>query len=187
MSTHTERAGILAALIDRVIRLLDAIPYALVALFARIVVAHAFFASGQTKVEGPVIGGEVAGLDLTVIIPTHIRDSAFTLFAEEYKVPVLPSGLSTYLATFAEHLLPVLLFLGLASRFSALGLIGMTTVIQIFVYRDAWWTVHAYWLGLLLVIVAQGPGALSLDHLIARSWRSRNCGVEGFRSRPAAI
>lgn len=173
MQTRTDRTGGLAGLIGRIVGLLDTIPYALVALFARIVVGHAFFSSGQTKVEGPVIGGEVGGLDLSVTVPTQIRDSAFTLFAEEYKVPILPSGLATYLATFAEHLLPVLLILGLASRFSALGLIGMTMVIQIFVYPDAWWTVHAYWLGLLLVIVTQGPGALSLDHLIDRFRRSR--------------
>ena len=172
MQTETGRPGGLAALIERVVRLLDAIPYALVALFARIVVAHAFFASGQTK--GPVLGGEVLGLDLSVIVPTGIRDAAFTLFAEEYRVPFLPTHLATYMAAIGEHILPVLLFFGLASRFSALGLIGMTMVIQIFVYPDAWWSVHAYWLGLLILIVAQGPGAISLDHLVSRFWGSRD-------------
>lgn len=174
MQTETGRPGGIAGLIERAVRLLDSIPYALVALFARIVVAHAFFASGQTKVEGPVIGGEVLGMDLSVIVPTHIRDAAFTLFAEEYKVPLLPTHLATYMAAIGEHILPVLLVFGLASRFSALGLIAMTMVIQIFVYPDAWWTVHAYWLGLLILIVAQGPGALSLDHLVSRFWPSRS-------------
>lgn len=170
MRTETTPFG-LPALIDHIVRWLDAIPYALVALFARIIVAHAFFASGQTKVEGPVIGGELFGMDLSVIVPSGIREAAFTLFAEEYKVPLLPTHLATWMAAIGEHVLPIMLFVGLASRFSALGLIAMTLVIQFFVYPDAWWTVHAYWLALLLLIVAQGPGAISLDRLVARSSR----------------
>ncbi len=63
-----------------------------------------------------------------------------------------------------EHVLPVLLILGVFSRFSALGLLIMTAVIQVFVFPDAWVT-HGLWAAALLVTVAQGPGRLSLDHL----------------------
>ena len=65
-----------------------------------------------------------------------------------------------------EHLLPVLLVLGLFSRFAALGLAGMTLFIQLFVFPDAWWSVHSLWLGLLLTIVVRGGGAWSLDRWV---------------------
>jgi putative oxidoreductase len=148
--------------------LFDAIPYSLVALFVRLVAAHPFFVSGQTKVEGPQIGATIFGQELSYTLPTSIRDATFTLFAEEYKVPLLSPQIAAYLATATETLLPILLVLGLLTRVSALGLLAMTLVIQIFVYPDAWWTVHAYWAALLLVLIARGPGALSLDALFSR-------------------
>lgn len=137
------------------IRLLEAgrslaerIPYSLIALIARIAVANVFWRSGQTKVEG-----------------FHIREATFFLFRDEYKVPLLPPDLEAYLATAAEHVFPVLLVIGLASRLSAVGLFGMTMVIQLFVFPDGW-PEHILWIGLLLLIIARGPGALSLDHLL---------------------
>ena len=178
MTMQSTATNMIASTVAPLIRMLDCIPYAIVALLARLVVAHAFFASGQTKVNGPKIGGELFGIDFSVIVPTSIRDQTFTLFAEDYKVPLLPTDLAAYLATFAEHTLPILLVIGLATRFSALGLIGMTLVIQIFVYPDAWWTVHAYWLALLLLIVARGPGLFSLDHLLRRRWRDSSRGAQ---------
>jgi putative oxidoreductase len=87
------------------------------------------------------------------------------LFREEYKVPLLPPEVSAYLATTAEHVFPILLVLGFASRLSALGLLGMTTVIELFVYPGAW-PEHALWATILLWIIARGPGVVSLDHLI---------------------
>ena len=130
-------------------RLAERIPYSLVALVARLAVASVFWRSGQTKVEGFL----------------QIKDNTFFLFREEYKVPLLHPDLAAYAATIAEHVLPVLLVVGLASRLSALGLMAMTLVIQLFVYPDGW-PEHILWFALLLLIVARGPGALSLDHLI---------------------
>lgn len=130
-------------------RLAERIPYSLVALVARLAVASVFWRSGQTKVEGFF----------------HIKDNTFFLFREEYKVPLLPPDLAAYLATVAEHVLPVLLVAGFASRLSALGLMVMTLVIQIFVYPGGW-PEHLLWFALLMLIVARGPGALSLDYLI---------------------
>jgi len=86
------------------------------------------------------------------------------LFREEYQVPLLPPDLAAYTATFVEHLFPVLLVVGFASRLSALGLLAMTLVIQLFVYPSGW-PQHILWIGLLLLIIARGPGAISLDHL----------------------
>ncbi len=130
-------------------RLAERIPYSIVALIARLAVASVFWRSGQTKVEGFFV----------------IKDNTFFLFREEYKVPLLHPDHAAYMATVAEHVLPVLLVVGLATRLSALGLMVMTLVIQIFVYPDGW-PEHVLWFALLLLIVACGPGALSLDHLI---------------------
>jgi putative oxidoreductase len=129
-------------------RLAERIPYSLVALVARLAVASVFWRSGRTKVEGFL----------------QIKDNTFFLFREEYKVPLLPDH-AAYLATIAEHVFPVLLVVGLASRLSALALMAMTLVIQVFVYPDGW-PEHILWFALLLLIAARGPGALSLDHLI---------------------
>jgi len=130
-------------------RLAERIPYSFVALVARFAVASVFWRSGQTKVEGLF----------------QIKDNTFFLFREEYKVPLLPSDLASYLSTVAEHVFPVLLIVGLASRLSALGLLLMTLVIQLFVYPDGW-PEHILWFALLLLILARGPGAISLDHLV---------------------
>jgi putative oxidoreductase len=121
----------------------------LLALCARIALGAIFFLSGRTKVEG----------FLTV------SEGAYTLFREEYKVPLLPPELAAHLATYAEHLLPMLLVLGLFTRLSALGLLGMTAVIQLFVYPDAWPT-HLSWAMLALYLAGRGAGAASLDNLL---------------------
>ena len=122
------------------------VSHGLLALAARLAVGAIFFLSGRTKVEG----------FLTV------SDSAYTLFREDYKVPLLPPEFAAHMATYAEHLFPVLLVLGLCTRLSALALLGMTAVIQIFVYPDAWPT-HLSWAALMLYLVGRGAGPLSLD------------------------
>ncbi len=120
-------------------------------LFARIAIAHVFWASGRTKVEG-----------------LHLREGVVDLFRDEYALPLIPPEVAAPLAAVAEHVFPVLLVLGLFSRLSALGLAVMTLVIQLFVYPDAWWTHHALWLAILLVIATVGPGQVSLDALLRR-------------------
>lgn len=125
------------------------LPPALPLLLARIGVAGVFFLSGRTKVEGLLT----------------IKDSTYFLFSEEYQVPFIPSDVAAHLATYAEHLLPVLLVLGLMTRLSALGLLGMTAVIQIFVYPGAWPT-HLTWAALLITLVTFGPGGWSLDRFL---------------------
>ncbi|MGH6736173.1 MAG: DoxX family protein [Methyloceanibacter sp.] len=129
-------------------RLAERIPYSLVALVARFAAASVFWRSGQTKIDG-----------------LQIKDNTFFLFREEYKVPILPPDLAAYLTTYAEHILSVCLIVGFASRLSALGLILMTLVIQVFVYPEGW-PDHILWFAALFLILARGPGAISLDHLI---------------------
>ncbi len=145
------------------------IPWWPVALALRLVIAHPFFVSGQTKVDGPHYGGVWQGIDFTFKLPTGLRDGIVDLFASEYKLPLLPPALAAYLSAFMEHALPALIVLGLATRLSALGLLVMTMVIQIFVYPDAWWTVHSYWAVILAALIAKGAGAVSLDRLLGRA------------------
>ena len=150
---------------------LAAIPYALVGLFVRVVVAYPFLMSGQGKVEGdnilpePVtkLGRDLLGLDLSYKLPQAIAQKTFDAFANDYKLPVLPSNAAAYIATFAEIVFPVLILLGLATRLSALALFIMVLVIQFLVFPGHWWSEHAYWLALLLVLMSKGAGAISLD------------------------
>lgn len=93
--------------------------------------------------------------------------TAVELFREEYRLPLLPPELAAYLAVSVELTAPVLLVLGLATRPMALILLGMITVIQLFVYPQAWPT-HIQWAAMLLVLLARGAGALSVDWLIRR-------------------
>ena len=128
--------------------LLARIPDPLLLLAARVFPAAIFWQSGRTKVDG-----------------FALNDSVVFLFEEEYKLPLLPPELAATLAAIGEHVFPILLVLGLATRLSALALIGMTATIQIFVYPDAWPT-HGVWAVALLLVAMKGPGAWSLDRAI---------------------
>jgi putative oxidoreductase len=128
--------------------LAELVPYGFVALVSRFAIASVFWRSGQTKVQG-----------------FHIREETFDLFREEYKVPLLPPDVAAYMSTPAEHVFPVLLVVGLASRLSATGLLFMTMVIQLFVYPSGW-PDHILWIAILLTIITRGPGAISLDQVL---------------------
>jgi putative oxidoreductase len=130
-------------------RLTGLVSHGLLALAARVAVAAIFFLSGRTKVDG----------FLTV------NDTAYTLFREDYKVPLLPPEVAAHMATYAEHLFPILLVMGLFTRLSALALLGMTAVIQIFVYPSAWPT-HLSWAALMLYLAGRGAGPVSLDRAL---------------------
>jgi putative oxidoreductase len=134
---------------------LDRFPGALLALVFRVGVAAVFWKSGLTK---------LPNWDATVF-----------LFAEEYKVPLLPPEVAAYMAVILELSCPVLLVLGLLTRPAAAALLGMTLVIQIFVYPLAW-SEHLLWAALLLFLLTRGAGVLSLDH-----WLGRLLGGQGIQ------
>lgn len=121
----------------------------LLALVARVGIGAVFYYAARTKVEGVL----------------SVTDSAVALFADEYKLPLLPPEFAAHLAAYSEHLFSVLLVLGLFTRFSAAALLGMTAVIQIFVYPLAWPT-HLSWAAILLLLVGRGGGAWSLDRAL---------------------
>lgn len=115
-------------------------------LCARVSTAAIFYLSGRTKVTGLL----------------SVSDSAIALFEDEYRLPWISPDLAAHLAAYAEHLFPMLLVLGLATRLSAAALLAMTAVIQLFVYPAAWPT-HLSWATLLLYLVGRGGGTWSLD------------------------
>ena len=130
-------------------RLTRALPDDALLLVDRVAVAAIFFLSGRTKVEGLFT----------------IKPSTYELFRTEYALPLMPPELAAHMATTAEHVFPLLLVLGLCTRGAALALLGMTAVIEVFVYPDAWPT-HLSWAALLLPLVAKGGGRWSLDRVI---------------------
>ncbi|TMH36037.1 MAG: DoxX family protein [Betaproteobacteria bacterium] len=136
-----------AVLIARVLRWLDAVPYSLLAVPLRLAVATVFWNSAMTKLAN--------------------WDTAVALFVDEYKVPLIAPEILAYVTVSIELTTPVLLVLGLLTRPTAAILLGMTAVIEIFVYPLAWPT-HIQWAAMLLILLCRGPGRLSMDHLL---WR----------------
>ena len=137
----------LARLSHGVIGLLEAVPVALPALLLRLGQALAFWRSGNVKIAS--------------------WSSTLQLFANEYRVPLLPPEVAAYVATTVELTTPILLLLGLATRLGAAAMLGMTLVIQIFVYPESY-PDHLLWAGPLLYLLIRGPGAVSIDHVIRR-------------------
>ena len=135
------------SLAGHAMRWLDRIPYALLAIPLRLAVATVFWNSAQSHLAN--------------------WDSTLYLFETDYALPFLPPGPAAYLAVTIEVVTPILLVLGLLTRAATLVLLGMTTVIEVFVYPEAWPT-HIQWAAMLFVLLARGPGKLSLDWLIRR-------------------
>lgn len=143
---------------DRMVAWLTSrLPEGLMLLFVRVTLAGIFWRSGQTKIE--------EGSWFT------ISENAYYLFQEEYKGVPLPPNLAAVMATVSEHLFPIMLVLGLFTRLSAAALLGMTMVIQVFVYPDAWWPAHSLWTALALVLIVRGGGFLSLDAALVKRTR----------------
>ncbi|MCG5071930.1 DoxX family protein [Paraburkholderia sp. RG36] len=138
--------------------MLERVPYWLLAIPLRLAVATVFWNSAMTKLAN--------------------WDAALQLFREEYRLPLLPPDVAAHLAVSIELSMPVLLLLGLGVRPAALVLLGMTSVIEIFVYPQAWPT-HIQWAAMLLVLLCRGAGAVSLDHLIRQRWSKAPASGQG--------
>jgi len=149
--------------INDAIKRFNRIPESMIAALGRFSIAAVFWKSGQTKVEGFAL--DIIDGNFQFGWP-HLSDSALTLFREDYSLPFISPELTAPLATVAEHLFPILLVIGFATRFSAAALLMMTLVIQVFVYPDAYPT-HGTWATVLLYLMARGGGVLSIDHWIA--------------------
>jgi len=140
-------------IVSRVLSWLDRVPYTLLALPLRFAVATVFWRSGLAK------------------LPNW--DTTISLFTDEYQVPLLPPALAAYMALTIELITPILLVLGLFTRFAALILLGMTAVIEVFVYPQAWPT-HIQWAAMLFVLLCRGAGTFSLDYLLGHYFKKTN-------------
>jgi len=145
--TTTWAASTPAQMLVQVLAWLEAIPYWVLAIPLRLGVAWIFWNSAQVKLLN--------------------WETTLTLFRDDYQIPLLPPELAADMALAIELTCPVLLVLGLLTRPAVLVLLGMTAVIQIFVYPEAWPT-HLQWVAMMLVLLSRGAGKLSLDHLL---WR----------------
>lgn len=162
------QSSIIAGVVAKLVALCGVVPYALVALGLRIIIARVFFLSGQVKIVGPVISIPLFFDDarFPVTLPADLKDSTFELFAKEYSALPMPPPVAAYLFTYAEFILPICLVLGFATRLSALALLVMTALIQVYVAPEALWTAHIYLFAILMVLMSVGPGAISIDALI---------------------
>ncbi|WP_022949904.1 DoxX family protein [Methylohalobius crimeensis] len=158
--------------IEKSIQYLARIPEALIAFVGRFSIAAVFWKSGQTKIEGFAL--DIFDGTFQLGWP-HLSDTAVYLFREEYQLPFISPELAAPFAAFAEHLFPILLLFGLATRFSALALLVMTLVIQLFVYPGAYPT-HGTWAAILLYLMARGGGLFSIDHWLAREAKAKKIG-----------
>ncbi len=171
MSARAERRArrsrsIIGTVVDSFVSACSFIPYALVALALRLVMARLFFLDGQTRVDGPRVPLNLHDFDLSVVLPLHVKAETVTAFFSQYAALPLPAVLAAYLLSYAEFILPICLVLGFGTRFAALGLLIMTALIQIYVMPQALWSVHVYWASILMVLLALGAGQISLDHII---------------------
>jgi putative oxidoreductase len=137
----------LSAIIKSAFSWLDRVPYSLLAIPLRLAVATVFWNSAMAH---------LANWQTTI-----------ELFETDYRLPFLPPHLAAYMAVSIEVSTPILLVVGLLTRATALALLGMTTVIEVFVYPQAWST-HIQWAAMLLVLLCRGAGTLSVDRAIER-------------------
>jgi len=152
--------------VDGFIAMCSFIPYAVVALALRLLMAWQFFLDGQTLISGPRYSLSIYGFDFSVVLPMQVRAETISTFIAQYGALPLPPLFAAYIVSYAEFILPVMLLIGFGTRFAALGLLLMTAAIDFYVTPPSLWSEHMYWGAVLLVLLTRGPGALSLDYLI---------------------
>jgi putative oxidoreductase len=158
--------SIVSRAVDSFVSACSFIPYALVALVLRLMMARLLFVDGQVRVEGPRVPLHVQDFDLSVVLPLHVKSETVTAFFTQYAALPLPAVVAAYLVSYAEFILPICLMLGLGTRFNAFALLLATAMLQIYVMPQALWSVHVYWASILLVLLSLGAGPISVDHVI---------------------
>ncbi|HVZ51070.1 MAG TPA: DoxX family protein [Pseudolabrys sp.] len=160
------RRSLIGALVAGFVAACSFIPYSLVALALRLVMARLLFLDGQARIDGPSVPVNFHDFSFSFVLPQQIRAETLTGLLNQGTPLPLPPTLAAYLVCYGEFVLPILLVVGLATRFSALALMVATVLIQVYVMPEALWTAHVYWAAIALVLLSQGPGKISLDHVI---------------------
>ncbi|HZQ11865.1 MAG TPA: DoxX family protein [Pseudolabrys sp.] len=158
--------SITGLLVDGFVALCSFLPYTLIALALRLLMAREFFLDGQTLISGPRLAQSLYGFNFSAVLPMQVRAETFSTFLTQYAALPVPPVLAAYVVSYAEFVLPILLVFGFATRLSALALLVMIGLIDFYVMPQALWTEHIYWGAILLILVSRGPGALSIDHFI---------------------
>ena len=161
-----ESGSLIVTIIERTLLLCAIVPYALVALALRLVLARAFFLAGQDKIDGPVVPLVLRHADLSFMLPAQIKDQVVQAFATHFTGATVPPAVTAGVFACAELVLPIFLVLGFATRYAAAALLALTVLTQIYIAPAAFFTLHIYLLSLLLVLMTCGPGEVSVDRLI---------------------
>jgi uncharacterized membrane protein YphA (DoxX/SURF4 family) len=166
--------------VDGFIAACSCVPYALVALALRLVMARIFFLDGQSRIDGPVFSFHLPtqlpflsnlpfrlpALDFSMVLPLQVKADTFADFLTQYPPIPLPPAIAAYAVSYAEFVLPICLVLGFATRFASLGLLLITGLIAVFIVPQTFWGEHIYWASILMVLISLGGGALSFDNII---------------------
>jgi putative oxidoreductase len=158
--------SIIALIVATMVALCAVVPYAIVAVGLRLVMARVFFLEGQAKIEGPRLPINLGELQFIIVLPAQIKDVTFQTFEMQYAALPLSPTITAYLFTYAEFVLPICLILGFATRISAVLLLIMTVIMQVYVAPTAFWSLYVYWIAILMVLASVGPGAISIDAVI---------------------
>lgn len=158
--------SVVRMMVDSFVAACQFIPYAVLALALRVMMAKVFFFDGQGLIEGPRYSLDIQGFNFSVLVPTQIKGDAISALAAAHPLLPLPPVATGYLLGYAEFILPIMLVIGFGTRFAALGLLLVTAIIQLYAAPEMLWTVHIYWAAILAVLVSQGPGQVSLDHIV---------------------
>jgi putative oxidoreductase len=146
------------------------LPYWLVAIVLRLVVAWAVFQAGQTKIDGPSVPLQIWDFDLSVTLPMAVKAQTVETIDKLAQLPV-PSWIAAPLVGAAEFILPICLVLGFATRFAAIILLVVTVALQALLAPDLLWSQHVPWAAILLVLISLGPGAVSVDRAVDHFYR----------------
>jgi putative oxidoreductase len=152
-TTNIPRPNALISSYRELLGVANKFPLSIIQLLSRVAVAHVFWNSAQSKLAS--------------------WQTTQQLFAMEYHVPLLPPDIAAPLATATELTGSILIFFGLLSRVGAVALLGVISIIQLFIYPENWGE-PLVWASLLLLIVFRGPGKISLDHLVSHYFSARS-------------
>ncbi|MFN3659310.1 MAG: DoxX family protein [Pseudolabrys sp.] len=158
--------SVIGLMVDGFVAACSLLPYALAALALRLVLARVFFLDGQSRVEGLRVPLTLQDFSFSAVLPMQVKAETVTAFLTTYPALPVPPVLMAHAVSYAEFVLPILLVLGLATRFAALGLLGLTVLFQLYLMPEALWTAHVYWASMLLVLVSLGAGQISADAVI---------------------
>jgi putative oxidoreductase len=154
----------LGIVVDSFVSACSFIPYALVALVLRLVMARLFFIDGQSLIAGPAVRFE--NFDFFMVLPAHVKAETFSAFLTQYPALPMSTALAAYIVSYADFILPIFLVLGFGTRFAAFGLLIITAMIQFYTVPLTLWSMHVYWASILLVLLSLGAGQISVDYII---------------------